>query len=553
MKTNFKTHLLLLALLSLPGFAHAQGTAFTYNGRLNNNGVPVNGPYEMRFTLYDEVGGSNVIAGPLPPIPADVVNGLFTVRLDFGAGVFTGPARWLNVEVRPVGVVAFTALTPRQEVTSSPYAIRAQTAGNVANSSVVANQLNTGGVAPTPGQFLSYNGGNLFWSEPGVLAGNIWSLNGADAFYNAGNVGIGTASPTAKLDVRGDMTIEAGASPGIFTGTGNAELNRYLYLLNSPTFPSASGFKAGGILVADSYSYANPGKNDLIVKGKIGIGTATPATKLTVQTVPGLSINNFYGFEHTDGTVRLTTYVDGASGQIGTRSNHPLSFFVNDGYPSLTIDTAGNLRYDGTMSKLDVADNFIATIRAADLYLGYSGRRGTPGRALVDFGDSLVLNFGSDWANTVIGGANVSVCTLTIRGGCDLAEPFLIKEATIEKGAVVVIDREHPGRLQRSTHAYDKRVAGIVSGANGISPGIALKQEGALDQGENVALTGRVYVQADASFGEIEPGDLLTTSDTPGHAMKVTEHSKAQGAVLGKAMSTLKEGKGMVLVLVTLQ
>ena len=78
-------------------------------------------------------------------------------------------------------------------------------------------------------------------------------------------------------------------------------------------------------------------------------------------------------------------------------------------------------------------------------------------------------------------------------------------------------------------------------------------QEGTLEAGQNVALTGRVYVQADASTGAIEPGDLLTTSDTPGHAMKVSDHAKAQGAILGKAMSALSEGKGMVLVLVTLQ
>jgi hypothetical protein len=147
----------------------------------------------------------------------------------------------------------------------------------------------------------------------------------------------------------------------------------------------------------------------------------------------------------------------------------------------------------------------------------------------------------------------VSVCSLTIRGGCDLAEPFQMSEEEIPKGSVVVIDDEHPGRLKRSTQAYDTRVAGIVSGANGVKTGIALKQEGTLDQGENVALSGRVYVKADATFGAIRPGDLLTTSATPGHAMRVTDHARAQGAILGKAMSALSEGKGMVLVLVTLQ
>lgn len=68
-----------------------------------------------------------------------------------------------------------------------------------------------------------------------------------------------------------------------------------------------------------------------------------------------------------------------------------------------------------------------------------------------------------------------------------------------------------------------------------------------------MALSGRVYVRADATFGAIKPGDLLTTSDTPGHAMKVTDHLQAQGAILGKAMSALDDGRGFVLVLVTLQ
>ncbi|MBK8000468.1 MAG: hypothetical protein IPK15_17550 [Verrucomicrobia bacterium] len=98
----------------------------------------------------------------------------------------------------------------------------------------------------------------------------------------------------------------------------------------------------------------------------------------------------------------------------------------------------------------------------------------------------------------------------------------------IEKGSVVVIDDEHAGRLKLSTRAYDTQVAGIVSGANGINAGIALQQEGVLDQGQNVALTGRVYVKADASYGAIKPGDLLTTSDTPGHAMKVSDSGRSR-------------------------
>jgi hypothetical protein len=123
----------------------------------------------------------------------------------------------------------------------------------------------------------------------------------------------------------------------------------------------------------------------------------------------------------------------------------------------------------------------------------------------------------------------------------------------IPKGALVVIDEENPGKLKLARQAYDTRVAGIVSGANGINTGITLQQEGVFQGGQNVALSGRVYALADPSNGPIKPGDLLTSSETPGHVMKVTDHAKAQGAIVGKAMSALKESKGMVLVLVSLQ
>jgi len=159
-----------------------------------------------------------------------------------------------------------------------------------------------------------------------------------------------------------------------------------------------------------------------------------------------------------------------------------------------------------------------------------------------------------DYVGNVWISNNCSVATLTIRGGADLAEPFQISAGKeVPQGAVVVIDEENPGRLKMSDRPYDTRVAGVVSGANGVNPGIQMQQQGLLEGGKNVALTGRVYVKADASSGAIKPGDLLTTSATPGYAMKASDHGKAQGAILGKAMTELKNGRGTVLVLVTLQ
>ena len=143
---------------------------------------------------------------------------------------------------------------------------------------------------------------------------------------------------------------------------------------------------------------------------------------------------------------------------------------------------------------------------------------------------------------------------LTITGGADLAEPFDIKGAhALEPGSVVVSDDEEVGALEISTEPYDTRVAGVISGAGGIKTGLTLSQEGLSEGGQNVALSGRVYVRATAANGAIHPGDLLTTSSLPGRAMKATDTDRTRGTVLGKAMSSLDGGEGLVLLLVSLQ
>jgi len=143
---------------------------------------------------------------------------------------------------------------------------------------------------------------------------------------------------------------------------------------------------------------------------------------------------------------------------------------------------------------------------------------------------------------------------LEISGGADLAEPFEMSHTEpLPAGVLVVIDKDNPGKLKLATEAYDKRVAGVISGAGGINPGLTLAQEGKLDGGQHVALSGKVYALATASNGPIEPGDLLTTSNIPGRAMKAADQVRWPGAVIGKAMSSLNEGEGLVLVLVNLQ
>ncbi|MFO0837959.1 MAG: hypothetical protein U1D55_05485 [Phycisphaerae bacterium] len=170
--------------------------------------------------------------------------------------------------------------------------------------------------------------------------------------------------------------------------------------------------------------------------------------------------------------------------------------------------------------------------------------------------------FNNAGANTITldadlaGDGRVITQELQITGGSDLSEQFEVDggATAVEPGMVVCIDPTRPGELAISRSAYDPTVAGIVSGAGGVKPGMLMGQHGTKADGKHaVALTGRVYCWVDASFGAIHPGDLLTTSDTPGHAMKAADRERSHGAILGKAMSSLESGRGLVLVLVNLQ
>jgi len=151
---------------------------------------------------------------------------------------------------------------------------------------------------------------------------------------------------------------------------------------------------------------------------------------------------------------------------------------------------------------------------------------------------------------------HIKTQTIEITGGGDLAEKFNIRPFEIIKpGMVVSIDSEHQGLLKVSNKAYDKKVAGVIAGAGELMPGIVLDKNdfSKSKYTRNVALTGQIYCLADTSNGSIKPGDLLTTSDTPGHAMKVSDFTRSNGSVIGKAMSSLEDGQGLVLLLLTLQ
>jgi hypothetical protein len=131
-RRNATLRLAGLLLVGSAGAAWAQGTAFTYQGRLGDQGHAANGSYDLRCAIYDGGANGSLVAGPLTNSATGVTNGLFTVTLDFGSGVFTGPPRWLDVAIRTNGSASdFTLLSPRRLLTPAPYTVMANSASNL--------------------------------------------------------------------------------------------------------------------------------------------------------------------------------------------------------------------------------------------------------------------------------------------------------------------------------------------------------------------------------------------------------------------------------------
>jgi hypothetical protein len=669
-KICFRYLSITLALLAGVRQAAAQGTLFTYQGRLNTNTVPANGFFDFQFSLYANSAGTGIpVAGPITQTAIGVTNGLFTTTLNFGA-VFTGNATWLAISARSNGVGTYTGLTPLQELTPTPYAITAENLDGTLPASQLSGTLPAGLLSGTYGGVLNLNNGSDSFTGNGAGLANVNALTldglGANSFWNLlGNTGttpgvnfLGTTDNEAlEVHVNGvrGLRIEpdtafntpnviggssanyvipgsvgnfigaggqAGIASNIITGQNlnvigggwnNHITNGYENVIAGGEYNTVGSANAGGIgggdanTVTGSYATVPGGYNNqatgiysfaagqsaqalhngafvwaddssasaftstaanqfLIRSSFVGINRTSPIVgddwldvhAPVTNTWGGMYMETaglgqpFYGYA-MGGGVYAYTWLNGSSG-----GNN--SWNVYDAGGTLTLTPGGqlgvNLGFAVSPSQaLEVNGEFMMVdgLGGVKCYIGDDGfgndvqigslKSGVTAVACYNAADSAYMH--------------LYCSSITIEGGADLAEPFPISKPdqnkAISPGSVVVIDDQNPGQLRLSDQPYDTRVAGVVSGANGINPGIQMQQQGLLEGGKNVALTGRVYVLADAAGGAIKPGDLLTTSSTPGHAMKVSDHARASGAILGKAMSGLQQGKGSVLVLVTLQ
>jgi hypothetical protein len=611
-----KTKLVLAFLLAMFCVAHAQVPGMiTYQGRITSNGTNFTGIGRFKFALLN---GANPLislwsndgtpggAEPLAFVGLPVTNGLFNVLLGdtslpgmsqvIQTFVFTNPDVRLRIWFGTGG--GFTQLSPDQRITSVGYAMRAANVldgaitgaqiapGAITNIHIANNAIGSANISDTI-TLRTLHLGSINWD--GTL--NVYSKPGG-----GGGIGTGLGDLRARLSgIPTNGMLELFGHDGFpaLLASANAD-GGALRLEDDEGFPAVTlgAQEAGGYL-----NVWRPGGNFGVYIS--GGGATDPGGEVSLyhSSPSGSRVGVFLDGDSTAGGGEISVR-DNAGVELiellgSTSSGQGSLFTMRNGLGDITVsldaDASGRgsslSLYNGTNDVtvfidpnsgggglLQLRNNLGATRAELDGFGSAGGGelvlRDEDGTATVVVeaaegtgnGAQIALYKGAGGTASIVldadfnGEGRVTTQVLEITGGSDLSENFDIHSNEARPGMIVCIDPARPGELRVSTSAYDRTVAGVVSGAGGVKPGMLMRQSGTLADGKHpVALTGRVYCLVDASHGAIQPGDLITTSDTPGHGMKVSEHARAQGAVIGKAMTGLAKSKGLVLVLVSLQ
>jgi len=407
---------------------HAQGTAFTYQGRLNSGGSAAGGSYDVKFTLYATNATGIAIAGPVTNLAVAVSNGLFTTTLDFGAGVFAGMNCWLDLAVRTNGAAAFSELAPRQALTPTPYAIFANAASNLLGS-VAAVQL-IGTIPPTqlPGSVVT----NL---ETGVTLGGAFAGNGGGLTnLNASQLTTGTVPTNVLAGFQAPFFAVIGGGQNntvnntyAVVGGGYLNIANFLATVAGGDDNNASGwysaipgglnntasgqgsFAAGenasalhqGAFVwsdSETGTFASTANDTFNVRAQGGVNFVTRSGPVTVNGLNVLtgSAGNFWQTLGNAGT-------SPASGNfLGTTDNQPLELRVNGGRA---------LRLEPTASVPNVIGGFVGNL--VD--------NGAQGVTIGGGGTTDYVNHVSSTLGTIAGGSGNTIGTnandSTIAGG----------------------------------------------------------------------------------------------------------------------------------------
>jgi hypothetical protein len=271
----------------------AQTTAFTFQGKLTDLGNPASGSYQMQFKMFDALSGGTQIGGAIPDVGVTVTDGVFTTKLDFGVTAFPGADRFLEIEVRRNSSEAYVTLSPRQQIASSPYSVKALSAVQ-ADTALDSQKL--GGVNASEYVTNSSVGSSFIRNGTTLQTGNF-NISGNGLI--GGSVGIGTVPSAYRLDVAGYIRSVSNASTGVSaetTGGQNSWARFYMRSLNSNgtinqgwLMGTSRDFNANQFYLADETA----GNSRMTIQpnggaisfplGNIGLGTGNPNTRLTLN------------------------------------------------------------------------------------------------------------------------------------------------------------------------------------------------------------------------------------------------------------------------------
>jgi hypothetical protein len=365
---------------------------------------------------------------------------------------------------------------------------------------------------------------------------------GITVFDESGTAAIHLIGNSHRILIRNSSGEETGRIDG---GTGNLSLGGNNsdgdVLLRNNDGDTRIHFSAGGgAAVSTSRAHINGGTGNLSLGGNDSDGDVllrgnAGNTRIHLSAGGGAAVSS------------SRAHINGGTGNLslgGNNSDGDVLLRSNDGDTRIHFSAGGG--------------GAVSTSRA---HINGSTGNLTLGGNNSD-GDVLLRNNDGDTTIHLSagGGPAVSTSRVFIDGAAgdiilqnaDCAEEFEVDGAeNIDPGSVLVISSEN--ELKRSAQPYDRRVAGVVSGAGDYQPGILLDRQNSSGTRLPVALMGKVFCKVDARSNPIHVGDLLTTADLPGHAMKASDPIKAMGSIIGKALRPLQSGVGLIPVLVTLQ
>ena len=357
------TFMSLFIVCLMVGRAEAQQTAFTYQGKLTDNGSPANGNYDLQFDLWDATTGGNQVSPKKTIANVPVNGGVFTVTVDFGEGIFNGGLKFMEVSARPSGTGPFTVLTPRQQIMSTPYAVRSLT---TATADVATNAQNLGGVAaadyvrgtdsrlsdartPTAGSSNYIQNSN---SPQGAANFNISGNGTAGGTLSANQVNANT-----QYNLNGNRAFAINGAgqwtnSNTFVGVGAGALTTPSSNTDSGSNNSFFGFGSGAANTtgfSNSFFGMNAGKANTTGEGnsffgrQAGFGNTTGEINSFFGDWAGLSnttgnLNSFFGhragWHNTSGSNNVILGYD--AGQTNTTGNSNSFLGTAAGWSNLT-------------------------------------------------------------------------------------------------------------------------------------------------------------------------------------------------------------------------